>query len=149
MRCLSMENELAAKIESLKIRYFASKHIYIKNFLKFENIELPKDITPDSLIHWNQEKRAFLAAGMESMEGIKQKYISNLLNQLDTVELIQDKLEQALLSTTDTKEISIIVKSLDNALKMYNEIIEKLNIDSAVDTDFQDNKEKTDALLGV
>lgn len=141
--------EMNLFLERLKLQYFASKQLHLKNFLKYKKITIPEEygLEPDDLLHWNAEKRAFLARSIESIEGIKERHIQILLNQLDTVDAMQDKLNEALLVATDVKDLNTIMRTLETSYNMYSKIIEDLNIDAIIDNDYQDNKEAVDNLL--
>lgn len=141
--------EMNLFLERLKLQYFASKQLHLKNFLKYKKITIPEEygLEPDDLLHWNAEKRAFLARSIESIEGIKERHIQILLNQLDTVDAMQEKLNEALLVAVDVKDLNTIMRTLETSYNMYSKIIEDLNIDAIIDNDYQDNKEAVDNLL--
>ena len=141
--------EMNLFLERLKLQYFASKQLHLKNFLKYKKITIPEEygLEPDDLLHWNAEKRAFLARSIESIEGIKERHIQILLNQLDTVDAMQEKLNEALLVAADVKDLNTIMRTLETSYNMYSKIIEDLNIDAIIDNDYQDNKEAVDNLL--
>ena len=141
--------EMNLFLERLKLQYFASKQLHLKNFLKYKKITIPEEygLEPDDLLHWNAEKRAFLARSIESIEGIKERHIQILLNQLDTVDAMQEKLNEALLVATDVKDLNTIMRTIETSYNMYSKIIEDLNIDAIIDNEYQENKEAIDNLL--
>jgi hypothetical protein len=142
-----MNDDQIKYLALLKTKYLYSKQISLRNFFKFSNIELPDFIDIEDILHWNSEKREFLRKGTESILGLQESYIKMLMERLDVLSNLQDKLMDKSMVTDDVKELKLISASLKEVTQMYDETIEKLQVDTVINKVYEDNKITTDELL--
>lgn len=70
-----------------------------------------------------------------------------LMERLDVLSNLQDKLMDKSMVTDDVKELKLISASLKEVTQMYDETIEKLQVDTVINKVYEDNKITTDELL--
>jgi hypothetical protein len=134
-------------LDLLKTQYLHSKQISLKNFLTLNNIMLPEEINVEQILHWNKEKREFLRKASESILGLQESYIKMLLERLDVLMSLQDKLMKEAMQTNDVKDLKTISASLKEITQMYDETINRLQVDTTVNKTYDENRSATDDLL--
>lgn len=134
-------------LEKLKLLYFHSSLLYVKNYLKVKEVVLPDGMTADDLLHWNAEKREFMEKGQESIKGLSSRHVSVLLELLDTVGLLNDKIFDAVVDIEEAKDLSQVARALTLNYELYTKIVDDLEINTFIDNEFAENIKATEAMI--
>lgn len=148
-KLIELQKEKEQFLVKLRFSYFASSHLYFKNYMKANKLSIPDEygITIDHLLHWNQEKREYLERTIETIQGLKEKHISTLLMNLDMVAALQEKVFNHIVETSDVRELATLTKALSDSYNLYEKIMLELEIDTVQDNTYQDNRDAVDDLL--
>lgn len=135
------------QLERIKALYFASKYINFKNFIKVTGTQLPDGVEADDLLHWNKEKKDIRDASSTTYKGIKNMYADTLMERLDAMQQINDKVMKMLDGIDNIKDIKTLLQSLETIAKLQDDTIDTLNIDTSSDGEYSKAKTATDDLL--
>lgn len=134
-------------LEKLKLLYFHSNQLYVKNYLKVKGTQLPDGVVVDDLLHWNAEKREFLEQEEENIRGLSNRHVSVLLELLDTVGLLNDRLFDAAVNVEEAKDLSQVARALTLNYDLYTKIVDDLEINTFIDNEFAENIQATEAMI--
>ena len=142
-----MSDKILKELEGIKMAFFASKHLHLKNYIKYKEVQLPEGVSVDDLLKWNAEKKEYIRSSAEKLDGIKNSYVDALIDRMEALSALQEKLEMKIIECDDVKELKALVSSLETVAKMYDDVVGKLNVDKVVDEEYEENKEFSDELF--
>lgn len=126
-------------LEKLKLKYFSSSFLAIRNFFMFTKYPIPEGVEADDLLHWEYEKSLYLAKEKTELENISILYQKTIIDRIDAAVASVEQIKEKIKNTNETKELKDLVYGLKQAAEIIDGSMDKLKISSYKSKDYEKN----------
>jgi len=143
----NQEDALQKELTRLRAWYFGSKYYSVKNWIAFNNVQLPEGLDPGMLSDWEPAKQEWLASDKVELQGVGEDYRKRLRDQLDVASALKEKLIETYGNLQEAKDVNQATLALKKIAEIEADVAKALKINSYRANIYEKNKTSTTNLL--